>query len=76
MLLARRATRGAIWGDTQNHEMFPFVAEYFARRKLRSLGFVSSFDSLSYLKTEIFLAIDQTVEKIQAEEMKKSLKKR
>jgi hypothetical protein len=56
--------------------MFPYVAEYFARRKLKSLGFVSSFDSLSYLKTEIFLAIDETVEKIQLEEMKKNLKKR
>jgi len=76
MLLARRATRGAIWGDTQNHEMFPYVAEYFARRKLKRLGFMSSFESLSYLKTEIFLAIDQTVDTIQAEEMKKSIKKR
>jgi hypothetical protein len=56
--------------------MFPYVAEYFARRKLKSLGFVSSFESLSYLKTEIFLAIDETVEKIQLEEMKKNLKKR
>jgi len=56
--------------------MFPFVAEYFARRKLKRLGFTSTFESLSYIKTEIFLAIDQTVDTIQAEEMRKSLKKR
>jgi len=57
--------------------MSPYVMEYIARSRLVKLGFTSDFDSLPYIKTEIFCAIDATIDNIKAEEAKKmSLKKR
>jgi len=41
------------------------------RRRLKRIGFTSSFDSLPYVKADIFLTIDETVDKMQSEEMKK-----
>ena len=51
--------------------MTPFVAEYMMRRRLKRIGFTSSFDDLPYIKAEMFTMIDSKVEILQEKERKK-----
>lgn len=74
--LVRRATRASYYGATDYYPMSEYVSEFINRQRMAKLGFTSSFDDMPYLKTSIFVTIDATVEKIQADEMKKSQKKR
>jgi hypothetical protein len=53
----------------------PFVSEYIERQRMRKLGFTSSYEDLSYLKTEIFCMIAAKIDDIQQEEMKKARSK-
>ena len=53
------------------NEALPFVSEFYARKKLAPLGFVSSFDDLNSFKADVFLMIDSEISKIEIEESKK-----
>ncbi len=76
--LVRKATRAAVWGDVENtYEYSSYVYEYMQRSRLKRAGFYSSYDSLPWLKADMFLIIDATIDKIHAEESKgKATKKR
>jgi len=43
---------------------------------LNGIGFHSSFDDLPYLKSDIFVVIDSTLDEIKVEDAKKQAKKR
>jgi len=56
--------------------MTPFVAEYITRKRLKRLGFVSSYDNLPHIKSDIFVIIDAHLEKIREEDAEKARSKR
>lgn len=67
-MLVRRATRAIFWGDTNNeYDFSSYVSEYIVRKRMKRIGLVSSFDSMPYVKTNIFTTIDTMVDKLQSE---------
>lgn len=59
-----------------SNESAPYIAEFFARSRLAKLGFTSNLDDLDSVTAEVFMTIDAEIEKIKADEMKKSSRKK
>jgi len=63
------------WKDHNAHEFTGYVHEYIYRKRLAGIGCTSSYDSMPWLKAEIFVQIDSVLDEINAEETKKARKK-
>lgn len=62
--------------DPITHEFDGFAIEYLMRCRLQRVGFISSFEDLPYIKSEIFMAMDVKRDELEEAEIKRKRKQK
>ena len=66
----------AFSGHNNANATSPLVALYFARKSMAKLGYKTSFDELDEEDAEIFLAIENKINKIKERETKRGARRK